>query len=87
MKRLWRHLSDPSKGVFVHEVNIDPWVVQPSLKPSFKQGGSLCALIDRIFDPQFDNRQLEQRVQKQLRKDRRYYCHAKSLSILSGLEG
>ncbi|KAG5720660.1 hypothetical protein E4T56_gene4946 [Termitomyces sp. T112] len=83
MKRLWRHLSDPSKGVFVHEVNIDPWVVQPSLKPSFKQGGNLCALIDRIFDPQFDNRQLEQRVQKRLRKDIRRVIDA--ISVMPNL--
>ncbi|KAG6918804.1 hypothetical protein DXG01_011556 [Tephrocybe rancida] len=77
-KWLLRNLSDPyvDRGAYVREVKIEPWLVQPSLKPSHKRGARVWGYICGFFDPSFAERQLNKRVQKRVKKDIRLVTDA-----------
>ncbi|KAF5381670.1 hypothetical protein D9615_005566 [Tricholomella constricta] len=70
-KWLCRNLSDPNigRGVLTRHVKIEPWVVQPRLKPSHKRGRSVWNFINGVFDPHYTQRTTNQWVKKRLHKD------------------
>ncbi|KAG6817376.1 hypothetical protein H0H87_009563 [Tephrocybe sp. NHM501043] len=70
-------------GALVREVTIEPWLVQPSLKPSHKKGARFWGFIWGLFDPHYVERQLNQRVQKRLKKDIRRFTDA--ISVMPNL--
>ncbi|KAG6873924.1 hypothetical protein C0992_008268 [Termitomyces sp. T32_za158] len=57
------NLSELNRGAFVREVIIEPQLVQPSLKPSYKRGASLRTLIFGRLDTEV----IEQRLEKDIR--------------------
>ncbi|GLB41207.1 hypothetical protein LshimejAT787_0904220 [Lyophyllum shimeji] len=73
-KRLCKNLSDPNigRGALVRHVKIEPWVVQPRLKPSHKRGESLWNFVNGVFDPHYAQKKLDERVKQRLQKDIRY---------------
>ncbi|KAF8066924.1 hypothetical protein FPV67DRAFT_1497046 [Lyophyllum atratum] len=83
MKQLCKDLSDPSVGwgAFVRHVKIEPWIVQPRLKPSHRRAQSLWNFINTLFDPRFAERKINQRVKKRLHKDIRCFT-----DTIAGLE-
>ncbi|KAG6829944.1 hypothetical protein H0H92_002848 [Tricholoma furcatifolium] len=69
LKNLRHVLNVDGRGSLVREVTIEPWLVQPSLKPSHKRGASIWGFICGLFDSKYAERELNRRVQKRLKKD------------------
>ncbi|KAG5636459.1 hypothetical protein H0H81_007966 [Sphagnurus paluster] len=68
-KSLCRILNDPStgRGVLTRRVKVQPWLVQPRVKPSKKR--SFWNFVKGALDPQFAQRKTQAWVEKRMKKD------------------